>query len=192
MNEGNVCVHGTSCGQLHGSNRNRERRERIRHNQNDSDDIGPLLSQFIEANALGLLVWLVFSAPEIEYMKSQRLCRFATVSQQGQPDVVPVAFEFDGQYFYVGSHSQDIFYRTRKYKNVKDGKNQVAMTIDDLESVDPWRPRAVRVYGMAEIVEHKGMFGPGKYLRITPKISWSFGIKGLKLKEGEWGLRTVH
>jgi pyridoxamine 5'-phosphate oxidase family protein len=134
----------------------------------------------------------VFSEPEIEYMKTQRLCRFATVSRDGQPDVVPVAFEFDGTYFYVGSHSQDIFHNTRKYKNVKDGKMLVALTIDDLESVDPWRPRAIRVYGTAEIVEHKGMFGPGKYLRITPKVSWSLGIKGLKLKEGEWSLRTVH
>jgi pyridoxamine 5'-phosphate oxidase family protein len=134
----------------------------------------------------------MFSAPEIEYMKSQRLCRFATVSADGQPDVVPVGFEFDGEYFYVGSHSQDIFLRTRKYKNVRNGRMKVALTIDDLKSVDPWRPRAVRVYGTAEVVDHKGIFGPGKYLRITPKVSWSFGIEGLKLNEGEWSRKTLH
>ena len=134
----------------------------------------------------------VFSKPEIDYMKTQRLCRFATVSIDGQPDVVPVAFEFDGKYFFVGSHSQDIFYRTRKYKNVKAGKNSVAMTIDDLKSVEPWRPRAIRVYGTAEIVDHNGMFGQGKYLRITPRVSWSFGIEGLKLKAGEWSYKTLH
>ena len=134
----------------------------------------------------------VLSDPEVEYMKTQRLCRFATVSPEGQPDVVPVAFEFDGEYFYVGSHSQDVFHRTRNYKNVRGGKTQVALTIDDLESVDPWKPRAIKVYGTAEIVEHKGIFGPGKYLRITPKVSWSFGIKGLKLKEGEWNVKIVH
>jgi len=111
---------------------------------------------------------------------------------EGQPDVVPVAFEFDGSHFYVGSHSQDVFLRTRKYKNVKEGKTFVALTIDDLKSVDPWRPRAIRVYGTAEIVEHKGIFGPGKYLRITPKVSWSFGIEGLELKEGEWSHKTLH
>ncbi len=134
----------------------------------------------------------MFSQPELEYVKGQRLCRFATVSPDGQPDVVPVAFEFDGEYFYVGSHSQDIFHRTRKYKNVRDGKNKVGLAIDDLQSVDPWRPRAIRVYGTAEIVEHKGMFGPGKYLRITPKVSWSMGIEGLELKKGEWSLKTLH
>ncbi len=135
---------------------------------------------------------IVFSEPEVEYLKTQRLCRFATVSADGQPDVVPVGFEFDGEYFYVGSHSQDIFHHTRKYRNVKGGRTRVALTIDDLESVDPWRPRAIRVYGTAEIVDHKGIFGPGEYLRIRPEISWSLGIKGLNLKQGQWSLRTVH
>jgi len=134
----------------------------------------------------------MFSEPEVEYMKSQRLCRFATVSKNGQADVVPVAFEFDGKYFYVGSHSQQIFPNTRKYKNVRNGATKVALTIDDLKSIDPWRPRAIRVYGTAEVVDRKGIFGPGKYLRITPNVSWSFGIEGLKLKEGEWSHKILH
>lgn len=134
----------------------------------------------------------MLSKPEIEYLKTQRLCRFATVGSDGQPDVVPVAFEFDGTYFYVGSHSQDIFHRTRKYKNVKNGRIMVALTIDDLKSVEPWRPRAIRVYGTAEVVDRDGMFGHGEYLRVTPKVSWSHGIDGLELKEGEWVRKTFH
>jgi len=133
----------------------------------------------------------LFSEPEVQYLKSQRLARIATVSNKGQPDVVPVAFEFDGKNFYVGSHSQDIFHRTLKYKNVKDGNKRVALTIDDLESIEPWRPRAIKVYGTAEVVDHKGIFGPGKYLRISPQVSWSFGIKGLK-QEGFRRVKTVH
>ncbi len=133
----------------------------------------------------------MFSEHEVQYLKSQRLARIATVSIKGQPDVVPVAFEFDGTNFYVGSHSQDIFHRTLKYKNVKDGNKRVALTIDDLESIEPWRPRAIKVYGTAEVVEHKGIFGPGKYLRISPQVSWSFGIKGLK-QEGIRRVKTVH
>jgi pyridoxamine 5'-phosphate oxidase family protein len=135
---------------------------------------------------------LSFSAPEIEYLKSQRLARIATVSKKGQPEVVPVAFEFDGKYFYVGSHSQDVFLRTRKYKSVRDGNNRVGLVIDDLESVDPWKPRGLKLFGTAELVEHNGMFGPGKYLRITPQTSWSWGIPGLKTKKGEWSHKTVH
>src|SRR4029077_11686809 len=118
----------------------------------------------------------MFSEVEAQYLKSQHLARIATVSPKGQPDFVPVAFEFDGKYFGVGSHSQDIFHKTLKYRNVKNGNKLVALTIDDLESVDPCKRRAVKVYGTAEVADHQGRFGPGKYLRVTPKISWSFGI----------------
>lgn len=135
---------------------------------------------------------ILFSEPEIKYLKSQHLVRFATVSNKGQPDVVPVGLEFDGKYFWVGSHSQDIFLRTRKYKNVKAGNNMVSLAVDDLVSVDPWHPRCVKVYGIAEVMDHDGQFGPGKYLRVTPKISWSMGIEGLKPKKGEWNVKTVH
>ncbi len=134
----------------------------------------------------------MFSEPELQYLKSQRLARIATVSKKGQPDVVPVGLYFDGKYFWVGSYSQDIFHKTLKYLNVKAGNKQVALAIDDLESVDPWRPRMIKVYGTAEIMQHQGQFGPGEYLRVTPKTSWSFGIKGLKQGEG-WGrVKTDH
>ena len=136
--------------------------------------------------------WM-FSEPETQYLKSQRLARLATVSSKGQPDVVPVGFEFDRKYFWVGSHSQDIFYRTLKYHNVKNGNKLVALTIDDLESIDPWKLRAIKVYGTAEVLDHPGRFGPGKYLRITPQTSWSFGIPGLKSDGLGWGrVKTVH
>ena len=123
----------------------------------------------------------MFSKPEIDYLKSQRLARFATVSSKGQPDVVPVGFEFDGKYFWIGSHDQQIFFLGMKYKNVKNGNKLVSLTIDDLLSVNPWKPRSIKVYGTAEITDHEGIFGKGKYIRVTPKTSWSMGIPGLKL-----------
>jgi pyridoxamine 5'-phosphate oxidase family protein len=102
-------------------------------------------------------------------------------------------FEFDGTHFFIGSYSQDIFLSTRKYKNVRDGNKEVALVIDDLESVQPWKPRVMKINGTAEVVEHNGMFGPGKYLKITPSVSWSWGIKGLQQpKEGEFFVKTVH
>lgn len=135
----------------------------------------------------------MFSEPEVRYLKSQRLARLATVNNKGQPDVVPVSFEFDGKYFWIGSHSQDILVRSMKYLNVKNGNKLVSLAIDDLESIDPWKPREIKVYGEAEIVDHPGRFGSGKYLRITPKISWSFGIPGLKTEGPGWGrVKTLH
>jgi pyridoxamine 5'-phosphate oxidase family protein len=51
----------------------------------------------------------IFSRKEIEYLKSQRLARIATAAatsssdERGsiQPDMVPVGFDYDGNYFYV-------------------------------------------------------------------------------------------
>src|SRR5437879_13226501 len=92
----------------------------------------------------------VFSEAETQYLKSQGLARIATASSKGQPDVVPVGLEFDGQYFCVRSHSQEISYRTLKYHNVKNGHKLGALTIDDLEPVSPWQPRVIKLYGIAE------------------------------------------
>ena len=38
-----------------------------------------------------------FTDQEVAYLRSQRLARLATVAPDGQPDVVPVGFEFERQ-----------------------------------------------------------------------------------------------
>jgi pyridoxamine 5'-phosphate oxidase family protein len=126
-----------------------------------------------------------FSKLETDYLRSQRIARIATVSKEGQPDVVPVVPEFDGEYFWIGGHND----QARKYRNVKHGNTSVALTIDDVESYNPWKTRAVRVYGTAEIVDHQGLLGRGKYLRITPKVSWGFGLGDTM--EGDHHMRIV-
>jgi pyridoxamine 5'-phosphate oxidase family protein len=102
-----------------------------------------------------------FSQKEIEYLKSQRLVRIATASvsskeegEQGsiQPDVVPVGFDFDGEYFYIGGMN---ILKSTKYKNVLKN-NKVAIVIDDLKSVDPWDPRGIKIYGTADVVSRQG------------------------------------
>src|SRR5919197_3455181 len=127
----------------------------------------------------------IFSQKEIEYIKSQRLARIATAApsvasskeeQQGedrsiQPDVVPVGFDFDGEYFYVGGMN---ILKSTKYKNVLKN-NKVAFVIDDLKTVDPWDPRGIRIYGTADIVSRKGGYmgrtghSEATYIRIKPK-----------------------
>jgi pyridoxamine 5'-phosphate oxidase family protein len=118
----------------------------------------------------------MFNKDELKYLKSQFLARIATATPSGRPNVATVGFEFDGKHFYVGSISQEILHSTPKYKNVKKGNKQVAMTIDDLVSVEPWKPRGIRVNGVAEIVVRKGEFGKGEYIRIKPKLTWSWGL----------------
>ena len=116
----------------------------------------------------------MFSESEREYLKSQRLARIATVDSHGQPTVDAVGFSLDGEQILVGTHSPVL---TRKYRNVLEGATKVALIVDDLQSVQPWRPRGVKIHGVAEVVERAGHFGPGSYLVITPTVSWSWGIE---------------
>lgn len=133
-----------------------------------------------------------FSAEEIEYLRSQPLARLATVGEEGQPDVVPVAFEFDGAVFWVGGAGPSVA-GTRKFQNI--GVNdQVALVIDDLVSLEPFIARCLRVYGVAEQpVKRVGMVGPGLYSRITPTVSWSWNLAG-EVVGDTWypANRTVH
>jgi pyridoxamine 5'-phosphate oxidase family protein len=118
----------------------------------------------------------VFNKAEAAYLKSQYLARFATATSKGKPNVAPVGFEFDGKYFYVGSIKQEILRSTPRYRNIKSGNGQVALVIDDLVSVDPWKPRGIRVNGTADIVVREGEFGKGEYIRVKPRLSWSWGL----------------
>jgi pyridoxamine 5'-phosphate oxidase family protein len=118
---------------------------------------------------------MAFNEEEIAYLGSQRLARLATVDAGGQPDVAPVGFEFDGTYFYIGGRAPE---QTRKFRNVRDGNAKVALVVDDLESVDPWRPRGLRVFGTADFVERSSYAGPGTYMRIKPETSWSWSLGG--------------
>ena len=94
-----------------------------------------------------------FTDEEVAYLGSQRLARISTVPADGQPDVAPVGFEFDGTYFDVGGIAA---VKTRKIRNVEAGNTKVALVIDDLPSVNPWTPRYLRIYGTAELVERTG------------------------------------
>ena len=116
----------------------------------------------------------MFSESELEYLKSQRLARITTVDTDGQPTVDAVGFSLDGDQILIGTHSPVL---TRKYRNVLDGNTRVALIVDDLLSTQPWRPRGVKIHGVAEVVERTGHFGPGSYLVITPTVSWSWGIE---------------
>jgi len=124
----------------------------------------------------------MFSEQEIAYLKSQRLARLATVSQKLQPDVSPVGFEFDGESFYIGGLNNPA---TLKYRNVARGNTKVALVVDDLESIDPWRPRFIKIHGRADIVTRKGQFGESPYIRVTPHVKWSMGIDAPAFQGGK-------
>src|SRR5205085_12614550 len=123
----------------------------------------------------------MFTPEERDYLQTQRLARLATVGRDGQPTVDAVGFTFDDGRFYIGGRNLP---GTRKYRNVDAGNRRVALIIDDLASVQPSAPRGIKIHGIAEIVERDGMFGPGKYLALTPVVSWSRRIVATTFEDG--------
>jgi pyridoxamine 5'-phosphate oxidase family protein len=136
---------------------------------------------------------VAFTDEEIAYLRSQPLGRLATVNADGQPDVVPVAFEVDGSDVWVGGVGADVLH-TRKFVNIGAGRTKVSLVVDDLVSMEPFIARGVRIYGdAAPPIEHIGMVGPGWYTRITPRISWSWNLAGEPAGEQWYGMRrAVH
>jgi pyridoxamine 5'-phosphate oxidase family protein len=111
----------------------------------------------------------LFTDAELDYLSSQRIARLATASKTGQPDVSAVGFSIDGDT--VTSGGLDLT-KTIRYRHLRE--NPVAtLVIDDLASVDPWRPRGVKVRGEATIEDDGG----GRFrIRIRPSVIWSWGI----------------
>jgi len=122
----------------------------------------------------------VFTPAEIAYLQSQRLARIATSGSNGQPHVVPVSFRYNPETdtLDVGGHG---FAQRKKFRDVQNNP-RVAIVIDDLASVDPWRPRMVEVRGRAQVLSSGGeAIGTGfdsEMFRITPKRIVSIGIEG--------------
>jgi pyridoxamine 5'-phosphate oxidase family protein len=119
----------------------------------------------------------MFSDAELRYLETQQLARVATVSTRGVPEVSPVGFEFDGSYFWIGSRKQELFPKTRRYRNVQAGNVRVSLVIDDVASTIPRGPRGIKVSGVAELLPHEGAFGRGTYIRIIPLVTASWGIE---------------
>ena len=134
----------------------------------------PFLDSFVQTN--------MFNNQESDYLKSQFLMRVATASRSGRPNVVPVGYEFDGKYFYTGSIKREILRASPRNLNIKSGNKRVALVIDDLVSVDPWKPRGIRVNGVADLVTRDGEFGKTEYIRIKPRLSWSWGLAESRTK----------
>ena len=110
----------------------------------------------------------VFTDGELEFLRSQRLARLATASNAGQPDVSVVGFAVSGDTIVSGGIDLT---KTIRYRHLLENP-QATIVIDDLVSVDPWRPRGVKIRGRATLEDDGGRLR----IRIRPQVVWSWGI----------------
>ena len=136
------------------------------------------------ADTREVIAMAVFTDAEVEFLAGQRLARLATASKGGQPDVSPVGFGVDGDT--ITSGGLDLT-RTIRYRHLQENP-QAIIVIDDLASVDPWRPRGVKVRGEATLEDDGGK----PRIRIRPSVVWSWGInEGAETRFASIEKRTV-
>ncbi len=120
----------------------------------------------------------VFTPAEIEYLKSQRLGRLATVNGKGEPHVVPVSFRYNPELdtIDIGGHN---IAQSKKFRDaVRYGR--VAFVVDDV--LPPWKPRGIEIRGRAEVFSTGGQeivanFDP-ELIRVYPTRIIGWGIDG--------------
>ncbi len=120
----------------------------------------------------------VFTENEVEYLKSQRIGRLATVSAEGEPHVVPSRFRYNANLDTIDVVGSSIG-TSKKFRDVaRTGK--AAIVVDDVP--EPRKPRGIEVRGRAEALNEGGeLLMPGvdsHFIRITPTRVASWGIDG--------------
>jgi pyridoxamine 5'-phosphate oxidase family protein len=114
----------------------------------------------------------VFTTTELEYMRGgSQLGRIATVGADGTPHVVPVGWIYNAARDTIDVGGREL-QLTKKFRDVAR-TGRVAIVIDDLESVDQWRPRGIEVRGRGEAIPL-----PTPLIRVHPERIVSWGLAG--------------
>ncbi len=119
-----------------------------------------------------------FTPAEIEFLKSQRLGRLATVNGKGEPHVVPVSFRYNPELDTIDIGGRNIA-QSKKYRDAaRQGK--VAFVVDDV--LPPWKPRGIEIRGRAEVFPTGGQeivssFAP-EIIRVYPIRIIGWGLDG--------------
>jgi pyridoxamine 5'-phosphate oxidase family protein len=110
-----------------------------------------------------------FTEAELEYLKTQKLGRLATVNKNGEPQIAAVTFRYNPELDTIDIGGFDNG-NTQKFRNI--ARNSLAsFLIDDV--LPPWKPRTLEIRGQAQALPEGGQtvspnFSPA-LIRITPK-----------------------
>ncbi|GAA3766355.1 PPOX class F420-dependent oxidoreductase [Salinactinospora qingdaonensis] len=107
----------------------------------------------------------VFTEAEHAYLAQQWLGRLVTLEPDGSPQARPVGFTVNTERATIDVGGYHLA-RSRKFRNVTRD-SRVAFVVDDLASVDPWRPRGVEIRGRAEALPADDTGPP--LIRIHPR-----------------------
>jgi pyridoxamine 5'-phosphate oxidase family protein len=108
----------------------------------------------------------VFTAEELEYLRTQRLLgRLATVGRDGMPHVAPVGWSLNEEMATIDIGGRNLE-QTKKFRDVANA-GKATIVIDDV--LPPWRPRGIEIRGRAEALSN-----PSPLIRIHPErvIGW--------------------
>jgi pyridoxamine 5'-phosphate oxidase family protein len=128
----------------------------------------------------------IFTELELEYLRSQRLGRLATIQPNGTVQNSPVGFGYNEalQTIDIGGHNMA---ESQKFRNVAAG-SKVAFVVDDVVSTNPWTVRCLEIRGEAEALtdpQDGTPNRPGPIIRVHPRKIISFGV------DPDAGRRTV-
>ena len=122
----------------------------------------------------------VFSEKEIAYIRSQRLCRLATIRPDGTPQNAPVGFHYNAELDVIEIGGRFLT-KSKKFRNVVQNPH-VALVIDDV--LPPWQARGVEIRGTAQPVSTGGqaLFGASyevddAIIRIRPRQIIGWGLE---------------
>jgi pyridoxamine 5'-phosphate oxidase family protein len=111
-----------------------------------------------------------FTESERAYLGGGRqLGRIATVGADGTPHVVPVGWIYNAARDTIDIGGVELE-RSKKFTDVAR-TGRAAIVIDDLKTIDPWRPRGIEVRGRAEAIAL-----PTALIRIHPERIVSWGL----------------
>ncbi len=116
-----------------------------------------------------------FTDIELEYVKTQRLGRLATVNKNGEPQTAPVTYRYNTELDTIDIGGLNMG-ETQKYRNVAYN-GLASFVIDDV--APPFQPRGIEIRGHAQALPNSGQsisptFSPA-LIRLTPGriISWN-------------------
>lgn len=135
-----------------------------------------------------------FTDTEIEYLRGQPLGRLATVGADGRPQVRPVGVHYDPESdaVVIGGSEGSGMARSKKFRDAA-ARPDVALVVDDVETVDPWAPRGIEIRGRAETHLEGGVevgtrlsasfdFEPA-WILVRPRriLSWGIDVSSFEM-----------